>query len=105
MSRWLLTGGAGYIGAHVLRALQVAGNDVVVYDDLSTGLAQRVPSDVPMICASVLDLPELTRAMRDHQVDGVIHLAAKKSVSESVAHPLRYYRENVGGINTVLRHG
>ena len=102
MSRWLLTGGAGYIGAHVLRALQVAGNDVVVYDDLSTGLAQRVPSDVPMICASVLDLPELTRAMRDHQVDGVIHLAAKKSVSESVAHPLRYYRENVGGINTVL---
>ncbi len=99
---WLLTGGAGYIGAHVLRSLQASGRSVVVIDDLSTGVAARVPADVPLIEGSVNDRELVTRVMRDHDVTGVVHLAAKKAVGESVELPLWYYRENVDGLLTVL---
>ena len=94
---WLLTGGAGYIGAHVLRALRSSGRAVVVVDDLSTGHAEVVPADVPLVRADVRDREALTRVMAEHGVVGVVHLAAKKAVGESVAQPLRYYRENVDG--------
>ncbi|HSN07243.1 MAG TPA: UDP-glucose 4-epimerase GalE [Candidatus Angelobacter sp.] len=94
---WLLTGGAGYIGAHVLRALRGSGRDVVVVDDLSTGHAAVVPDDVPLVRADVRDREALVRVMTEHSVTGVVHLAAKKAVGESVAEPLRYYRENVDG--------
>jgi len=86
----------------VLRALQRSGRDVVVVDDLSTGIAARVPENVPMIRASVLDTDALTAAMKDHHVTGVVHLAAKKAVGESMERPLWYYRENVDGILSVL---
>lgn len=99
---WLVTGGAGYIGAHVVHALCSRGEPVVVLDDLSTGDAARVPSDVPLVQATVLDAAALERALRDHQVQGVIHIAAKKQVGESMAEPLRYYRENVEGLRTLL---
>jgi UDP-glucose 4-epimerase len=99
---WLLTGGAGYIGAHVTEALVRAGNDVVVFDDLSTGERSRVPSGIPLVVASTLDPDALRSALREHSVTGVIHLAAKKSVEESVRNPLLYYRENVVGLHTVL---
>ncbi len=94
---WLLTGGAGYIGAHVLRALRASGRDVVVVDDLSTGRAEVVPADVPLVRADVRDRAAVARVMTEHGVVGVVHLAAKKAVGESVAEPLRYYRENVDG--------
>jgi UDP-glucose 4-epimerase len=94
---WLLTGGAGYIGAHVARALKAAGRAVVVLDDLSTGAADRV-SDLPLIRASVLDSPEATAArLFEHRVTGIVHLAAKKSVPESMYKPLHYYEINVVG--------
>jgi UDP-glucose 4-epimerase len=99
---WLLTGGAGYIGSHVLRAMTAAGLAVVVLDDLSTGHADRVPADVPLVVGSVLDGALVSQVLRDHAVSGVVHLAAKKSVPESVADPLRYYRENVLGALTLL---
>jgi UDP-glucose 4-epimerase len=99
---WLLTGGAGYIGSHVLRAMRAAGLDVVVIDDLSTGDARRVPAGVPFVEASVLDGEALRRAMQKHCITGVIHLASKKSVEESMDDPLLYYRENVVGALTVL---
>jgi UDP-glucose 4-epimerase len=99
---WMLTGGAGYIGAHVLRALQRAGLDVVVVDDLSTGDARRVPADVPFIEASVLDRRAVELALRDYDVTGVVHLAGKKAVEESVRQPLRYYRENGEGVLCLL---
>ena len=85
---WLLTGGAGYIGAHIVRAFQRADVPVVVFDDLSTGIRQNVPSDVPLVVASVADQPAVAAALREYDVTGVLHLAAKKSVGESVAQPL-----------------
>ncbi|MET9496350.1 UDP-glucose 4-epimerase GalE [Streptomyces sp. NPDC006552] len=99
---WLITGGAGYIGAHVVRALRAAGERAVVYDDLSTGLAERVPSDVPLVTGSTLDRALLDRTLAGHTVTGVIHLAAKKQVAESVERPLHYYRENVEGLRVLL---
>ena len=95
---WLLTGGAGYIGAHVLRSLQASGRDVVVVDDLSTGLARKVPEDVRLVQVDVCDRAAVHAALVEHAVSGVIHLAAKKAVGESVARPHFYYRQNVEGV-------
>ncbi|MFE3637401.1 UDP-glucose 4-epimerase GalE [Streptomyces sp. NPDC059168] len=99
---WLITGGAGYIGAHVVRAMTEAGERTVVYDDLSTGVAERVPGGVPLVRGSILDTGAVARALAAHEVTGVVHLAAKKQVGESVEHPLRYYRENVEGLRVLL---
>lgn len=99
---WLVTGGAGYIGAHVVRALVDGGEHVVVYDDLSTGSSDRVPDGVPLVVGSVLDGALLEGAIRDHAVTGVVHIAGKKQVAESVERPLHYYRENVTGLATLL---
>jgi UDP-glucose 4-epimerase len=99
---WLITGGAGYIGAHVVRAMLDAGERAVVYDDLSTGIAERVPSDVPLVVGSTLDGERVAGVLRDHSVTGVVHLAAKKQVGESVDLPLHYYRENVEGLRVLL---
>ncbi|MGV9244873.1 UDP-glucose 4-epimerase GalE [Streptomyces sp. NPDC003710] len=99
---WLVTGGAGYIGAHVVRALMRGGESVVVYDDLSTGSADRVPAGTPLVVGSVLDAERLAQTIRDHDVTGVVHIAAKKQVGESVERPLHYYRENVTGLQTLL---
>ncbi|MEI6364324.1 MAG: UDP-glucose 4-epimerase GalE [Actinomycetes bacterium] len=100
--KWMLTGGAGYIGAHILRALHDQGHDVVVLDDLSTGLRRKVSEGVPFVQASILDTDSVTRALADHQVDGVIHLAAKKSVGESVEQPHMYFEQNVQGTMALL---
>lgn len=102
MTTWLLTGGAGYIGSHVLRSLQASGRDVVVLDDLSSGSAQRVPDGVPLIEANVGDAAAVQAVLRDHDITGVVHLAAKKAVGESVERPEYYYRENVDGMLTLL---
>jgi UDP-glucose 4-epimerase len=100
---WLITGGAGYIGAHVVRAMTEAGERAVVYDDLSTGIAERVPDGVPLVVGSTLDGERVARALKDHAVTGVVHLAAKKQVGESVDLPLHYYRENVEGLRVLLQ--
>ncbi|MFD3586418.1 UDP-glucose 4-epimerase GalE [Streptomyces sp. NPDC058683] len=100
---WLITGGAGYIGAHVVRAMTEAGERTVVYDDLSTGVAERVPEEVPLVVGSTLDGEKVARALAEHEVTGVVHLAAKKQVGESVDRPLHYYRENVEGLRVLLQ--
>ncbi|GAA3769114.1 UDP-glucose 4-epimerase GalE [Streptomyces phyllanthi] len=99
---WLITGGAGYIGAHVVRAMREADEEVVVYDDLSTGIAGRVPEGVPLVEGSTLDGELLSRTLTGHGITGVVHLAAKKQVGESVDRPLHYYRENVEGLRVLL---
>ncbi|UWE08467.1 UDP-glucose 4-epimerase GalE [Actinacidiphila bryophytorum] len=99
---WMITGGAGYIGSHVVKALVADRQPLVVLDDLSTGDAERLPAGVPLVRGSVLDRPLLDRVLREHEVRGIVHIAAKKQVGESVERPLWYYRENVEGLRTVL---
>jgi UDP-glucose 4-epimerase len=98
---WLVTGGAGYIGAHVVDAMRTAGERVVVLDDLSTGVQKRL-DDVPFVLGSTLDRPLVEDTMRTHGVRGVVHLAAKKQVEESVRRPLHYYEQNVEGLRRLL---
>ncbi|MDO9486223.1 MAG: UDP-glucose 4-epimerase GalE [Actinomycetota bacterium] len=102
MTTWLVTGGAGYIGSHVVRELLASGRAVVVLDDLSSGHASRVPAGVAFVQADVADGQAVTQVLQDHAIDGVVHLAAKKAVGESVEQPLRYYRENVDGMLSLL---
>ncbi|MEU2429315.1 MULTISPECIES: UDP-glucose 4-epimerase GalE [unclassified Streptomyces] len=99
---WLITGGAGYIGAHVAHAMAGAGERVVVLDDMSTGVPERLPDGVPLVRGSLLDRELLDRTLAGHAVTGVVHLAAKKQVGESVEQPLRYYRENVYGLTVLM---
>src|SRR5689334_1347578 len=99
---WLITGGAGYIGAHVARAMAADGERVLVLDDLSAGVPARLPEDIPLVQGSALDGELLKRVLAEHAVTGVVHLAAHKQVGESVADPVRYYQENVGGLATLL---
>ncbi|MCK8676858.1 MULTISPECIES: UDP-glucose 4-epimerase GalE [Streptomyces] len=99
---WLITGGAGFIGAHVVRAMAAAGERTVVLDDLSTGSADRLPPGVPLETGTVLDRATVDRVLREHAVTGIVHIAGKKQVAESVARPLYYYRENVEGIRVLL---
>ncbi|MFE5020966.1 NAD-dependent epimerase/dehydratase family protein [Streptomyces sp. NPDC056690] len=102
MTTWLITGGAGYIGAHVARAMAEAGERVVVFDDLSTGIPERLPREIPLVEGSTLDRAALDAAITEHGVTGIVHLAAKKQVPESVAQPLFYYRENLQGLEVLL---
>ena len=100
----LVIGGAGYIGAHVVRLLQERGEDVVVVDDLSTGTPDRI-GDAPLIeldVASEGSEEILARTMTEHAVTAVIHFAARKQVGESVEKPEWYYLQNVGGMAKVL---
>ena len=99
---WLVTGGAGYIGAHVVRSLLDAGLDPVVIDDVSSGHQEFVPAHVPFIRGSVLDGPLLLRVMDEHDVTGVIHVAGFKYAGVSVQRPLHTYEQNVTGMTTLL---
>lgn len=99
---WLVTGGAGYIGAHVVHALRDAGFAVVVIDDLSTGMEQFVPAGVPLVQANLLDVDAVRSTMANHRVGGVIHIAGYKYAGESVKRPLHTYRQNVSAMVTLL---
>lgn len=100
---WLVTGGAGYIGSHVVRAFGEAGLDAVVVDDLSSGHAAFVPDGVPLVRASILDTDAVAGAMREHGVTGVVHLAGFKYAGVSVQRPLHTYEQNVTGTAHLLR--
>jgi UDP-glucose 4-epimerase len=101
----LVTGGAGYIGAHVVRLLGKRGDGVVVVDDLSTGLAERVGEaalvEIDLARDDAVD--RLAATMTEHEVDSVIHIAAKKQVGESAERPAWYYAQNVGGTANLLQ--
>lgn len=100
----LLTGGSGYIGSHVAALLAERGEHVVIVDDLETGFAARVPG-VPLLQLGLQDADAVARVSafaRDHDVDAVVHFAARKRVDESVSHPTRYVRDNLAGLANLL---
>ncbi|PFG30837.1 UDP-glucose 4-epimerase GalE [Paramicrobacterium agarici] len=99
---WLVTGGAGYIGAHVVRAFRAEGIDVVVLDNLSSGHADFVPDSVPFVRGSILDREMLERTLREHNVTGVVHVAGFKYAGVSVQKPLHTYEQNVTGTAILL---
>ena len=102
MSTWLVTGGAGYIGAHVVKSLLENDFKVVIVDDLSTGLARKVPSNVVFEKIDIAETNKLAQIMKSNKVEGIIHLAAKKAVGESMINPSLYYKENIGGFISLL---
>ena len=102
MTTWLGTGGAGYIGAHVVRALSAAGMVPVVVDNLSSGLRGFVPDGVEFVAGDILDTDLLARVMTEHSCAGVIHIAGFKYAGVSVQRPLHTYAQNVTGTASVL---
>ena len=99
----LVTGGAGYIGAHVVRLAEQAGHEVVVVDNFSTGLSQRVQCEVVSLQLASPDAQsELSALMQKHRFDAIIHLAARKQVGESVEIPEQYFLDNLGGLGNLL---
>ena len=112
----LVTGGAGYIGSHTVIELMAAGHDVTVLDNLSNSspgaiaaMCRIAERDVPFIAGDVQDAALLDATFESGDFDAVVHFAGRKSVAESVAEPLRYYRNNVAGsaclLDRMARHG
>jgi UDP-glucose-4-epimerase GalE len=110
MSVVFVTGGAGYVGSHAVLALAEAGDDVVVYDDLSAGhreavehIQQAFPARrISLVTGDILDGARVLEALRASGATTVMHFAARLLVGESVAQPLKYYRANVTGTLSVL---
>jgi UDP-glucose 4-epimerase len=102
LARVVVTGGAGYIGSHAVRALADAGHAVAVVDDLSAGHAEAVPAGVPLTRAAIHDRDAVARVLADHRADAVMHFAAWLDVGQSVTQPAEYYRNNVIGTLAVL---
>lgn len=99
----MVTGGAGYIGSHVVRELQNEGMSVVVLDNLSTGVRGFVPPEVPFINGDLLDTGGVQRALAEHSITGVIHIAGFKFAGISVEEPLHTYEQNVTAMMSLLR--
>jgi UDP-glucose 4-epimerase len=97
----LITGGAGYIGSHVLLQLLERGERVVVLDNLYTGFRQAV-GNAPLIVGDVADRTLVERVLREHEVDTVMHFAAHTIVPESVRDPLKYYGNNTCATRNLL---
>jgi UDP-glucose-4-epimerase GalE len=92
----LVTGGAGYIGSHTVRALRAADRPVVVFDSLELGSADAV-IDAPLVVGDIADEALIESTCRAHEVTTIVHFAAYKSVGESMQHPARYFHNNVDG--------
>ena len=99
---WLITGGAGYIGAHVVFETLRSGRSAVVLDDLSTGIKERVPDSVPLEVITLTDKAAVNNLFDRYSFSGVLHLAAKKQVGESVERPDYYWEQNVDGLQNLV---
>lgn len=98
----LVTGGAGYIGSHMVLELLDAGEKAVVIDDLSTGFRWAVPEGVPLVIGDFGDEDLVTETIARYDIEEIIHFAAKIVVPESVADPLGYYFNNTAKARTLL---
>ena len=99
---WLVTGGAGYIGSHVVRAFISDEIPAVVIDDLSSGHRSFVDEDIPFYEGSILQGELLDQIFAEHAISGVVHLAGFKYAGVSVSRPLHTYTQNVTGMVTLL---
>lgn len=99
---WLVTGGAGYIGSHVVRAFEDVDLEAVVIDDLSSGHREFVGPDTPFVEGTILDTDLVARTCKEHAVEGVVHLAGFKYAGVSVQRPLHTYAQNVTGTVSLL---
>ena len=101
---WLLTGGAGYIGSHIAHQFVEAGESVVVLDNLNTGLMERLPERATFIKGDITSDSDLAHVFKSHAIEGVINLAALKSVAESELFPDEYELVNTIGAAQVLEY-
>ena len=98
----LVTGGAGYIGSHMVHALADAGEQVVVLDNLSSGFATAIPASIPLEVGETGDERLLGSLLKEHSVQSIIHFAASVVVPDSVRDPLGYYRNNTSNSRTLM---
>jgi UDP-glucose 4-epimerase len=98
----LVTGGAGYIGSHMVHALADAGERVVVLDNFSTGFRWALPASVPLVVGETGDQGLVEKLIREHAVSSIIHFAASIVVPDSVADPLGYYKNNTVNSRALL---
>ncbi|MFY9263605.1 MAG: UDP-glucose 4-epimerase GalE [Actinomycetaceae bacterium] len=99
---WMIAGGAGYIGSHVVRAFQEVGIEPIVYDNLSTGRESFLPEGVTFVKGDIKDSALVEKTLREHKCEGVVCLAGYKYAGESVKYPLLTYDQNVTGIVAML---
>jgi UDP-glucose 4-epimerase len=97
-----VTGGAGYIGSHIVYELCDAGHEVTIYDDLSLGREENIDKRAVFVLGSTLDRPRLAKALSDKEFDAVIHLAAWKAAGESMERPEKYAENNIFGSMNLL---
>jgi UDP-glucose 4-epimerase len=98
----LITGGAGYIGSHMVLELADQGEDVVVLDNLSTGFRWAVPDNVPLVVGDIGDRELVMQTLRRHKVDAILHFAANIVVPDSISDPLRYYENNAANARSLI---
>src|SRR5215475_13600476 len=98
----LVTGGAGYIGSHMVHVLVEGGESVVVLDNLSTGFKWTLPHGVTLVIGETGDEALVPRLIREHEISAIIHFAASIVVPDSVADPLGYYRNNTANSRTLI---
>ena len=98
----LVTGGAGYIGSHTVRALLAQGHHVIVLDNLSRGHRAAVPPQVPLLIEDIHHIDTVRQILQDYQIEAVMHFAAHSQVGESMENPTIYYDNNVVGSYSLL---
>lgn len=98
----LVTGGAGYIGSHTVKALLDAGHNVIVYDNLYSGFVEAIPEKAKFILGDILDVGKLEQVIRQNNITAVVHFAAKLDVQDSMSAPIEYFQTNTGGMISLI---